>query len=177
MDFDSLYRQQFRYVWQTLRRLGVAPCDSADATQEVFVVVHRKLATFDLNCKVTTWLFAICYRYAQHYRRRRPRTEVFPEYVDDVPATETQNQEDLTLLNQGRKLLSAMLNSMTLEQRAVFILYEIEGIEGDRIAESLGLSRGTVCSRLRAARTVFSRLVEREHAREHSRPMVAGGRS
>jgi len=177
MDFDSLYREHFRYVWQTLRRFGVLPSDVGDATQEVFIVVHRKLSTFDSSSKFTTWLFAICYRYAQYYRRRRPKTDVAPEYVNDVASTDTPNQEELATLQQGRELLGAILDAMTLEQRAVFILYEIEQLEGDEIAGSLGLSRGTVCSRLRAARAVFWRKVERERTRENPRLLFAGGRS
>ena len=177
MDFDSLYQTHFRYVWQTLRRLGVMPSDAADAAQEVFMVVHRKLSTFDATSKVTTWLFAICYRYAQYYRRRQVKTAFLSDYVGDERPSETPSQEDLVRMQQGRQLLGAILDGMTLDQRAVFILYEIEGIEGDQIAESLGLSRGTVCSRLRAARAVFWRTVERERARENSRLLVAGVRS
>ncbi len=90
MDFDSLYRVHFRYVWQTLRRLGIMPSDTADAAQEVFIVVHRKLATFDANCKVTTWLFAICYRHAQYYRR-----------------SASQLLRESALLEQGRRALRA----------------------------------------------------------------------
>jgi RNA polymerase sigma-70 factor, ECF subfamily len=177
MDFDSLYRAHFRYVWRTLRRLGIMPSDTPDAAQEVFMVVYRKLATFDANCKVTTWLFAICYRHAQYYRRRRPKHAVLPEPEHDEPNAETPSQEELAMLHQGRERLGVVLGAMTLDQRAVFILYEIEELEGDEIARLLGLSRGTVCSRLRAARAAFWRTVERERAREHSRLLVAGGRS
>ena len=81
------------------------------------------------------------------------------------------------MLHEGRELLGAVLAGMTLDQRAVFILYEIEELEGDEIARLLGLSRGTVCSRLRAARAAFWRTVERERARERSLLLVAGGRS
>jgi RNA polymerase sigma-70 factor, ECF subfamily len=176
MDFVSLYQEHFRYVWQTLRRLGVLPSDAADATQEVFIVVHRKLPTFDARSKVTTWLFAICYRYAQYYRRRQPRAGVSCDDVEDMPSVDIPNQEDLAALHQGRQLLGAILDGMTLEQRAVFILYEIDGIEGDQIAALLGISRGTVCSRLRLARVVFWRKVEHAHSRESSRPLCAGGR-
>ena len=47
------------------------PTHSAeDVLQEVYVVVHRRLASYDRQCKLTTWLFAICLRVANRHRRR-----------------------------------------------------------------------------------------------------------
>ncbi len=176
MDFESLYQAHFRYVWQTLRRLGVAPDEAADCTQEVFIVVHNRLQQFEARSKVTTWLFAICYRRAQQYRRQHSRITVGNEDVRDAVTSETPGQEELVVLNQGRHLLGTILDHMTLEQRAVFVLYELEGIEGERIAEILSVSRGTVCSRLRAAREIFWRTLNREQRREHARLLAAGVR-
>ena len=44
MNFEQAYEAHFRYVWRVLRGLGVPEADTADAAQEVFLVVHRKLA-------------------------------------------------------------------------------------------------------------------------------------
>jgi RNA polymerase sigma-70 factor (ECF subfamily) len=140
------------------------------------MVVHKKLATFDAHSKVTTWLFAICYRRAQQYRRQHPKAMLGHDAAQELVVSELPSQEEIAVLNQGRELLGTILDRLTLEQRAVFILYEIEGLEGDRIATVLGLSRGTVCSRLRAARAVFWRQVDREQQRERSKLLVAGVR-
>ena len=50
--FEEVYRTYFRYVWQTLRRLGVRDADAADAAQEVFLVVYRRLPDFEGRAKV-----------------------------------------------------------------------------------------------------------------------------
>ena len=46
-DFRALYDQHFAFAWRTLRRYGVRGPDLEDAIQEVFAVVHRKLASFE----------------------------------------------------------------------------------------------------------------------------------
>ena len=43
-DFERVYAEHFAFVWRNLRRLGVAPAQLDDAAQEVFIVVHRRLA-------------------------------------------------------------------------------------------------------------------------------------
>jgi RNA polymerase sigma-70 factor (ECF subfamily) len=69
MTFQEVYQEHFRFVWRSLRRLGVRESDVADAVQDVFVVVHRKIADFEGRSKVTTWLFGICLRVARDRRR------------------------------------------------------------------------------------------------------------
>src|SRR5262245_65871367 len=79
MTFREVYDEHFRFVWRSLRRLGVRESDVADAVQDVFVVVHRRLGDFEGRSKVTTWLYGICYRVAKDRRRvayvRRETTE------------------------------------------------------------------------------------------------------
>ena len=48
VSFVSLYREHFAYVWRALRRLGIRDADLPDLTHDVFVVVYRKLADFDV---------------------------------------------------------------------------------------------------------------------------------
>src|SRR6185503_5602514 len=70
MTFEAVYDAHFEFVWRSLRQLGVAEADANDAAQDVFVVVHKRLAEFEGRSKITTWLFAICLRVAVARRRR-----------------------------------------------------------------------------------------------------------
>src|SRR5262249_42263098 len=82
MGFEEIYRAHFRFVWRSLRRLGVEERNVADAAQEVFLVVHRKLPGFEGRAKMTTWLFGICLRVAQaRARRAHERREVLDDRV------------------------------------------------------------------------------------------------
>lgn len=162
MTFDELYDQYFDFVWRSLRRLGVPPSDLQDVAQEVFLVVHRRLPHFEARSKVTTWLFSICLHAA---RDRRRRAHVRRE-VPDAPFLErvVDGGGDASSLLERRhdlELFEAALASMDLDQRAVFTLFELEGVRGPEMAEALEIPLGTAYSRLRRAREAFRRAVMR----------------
>jgi RNA polymerase sigma-70 factor (ECF subfamily) len=62
---------------------------------------------------------------------------------------------------RGMALLERILARMSLEQRTVFILFELEGLPLDEIAKLLEIPMGTVQSRLRLSRKTFRDAVER----------------
>jgi len=70
-EVRTIYREHGRFVWLSLQRLGIQPSDLDDVAQDVFMIVHRRLDTFDRRARVSTWLFGICMRVAANYRRRR----------------------------------------------------------------------------------------------------------
>ena len=155
MTFEETYRAHFAFVWRSLRRMGIREEDAADAAQEVFIVVHRKLPEFAGRSKLTTWLYGVCFRVASERRRAGTRTPLGAEEAESFlsrPADPAATAER----NQGLAVLERILDRMPYEQRAVFCLFELEGMTGDDIAESLEIPLGTVYSRLRLARGVFS---------------------
>src|SRR5689334_17837134 len=69
LTIQQVYEQHFRYVWRSLRALGVADATLEDAAHDVFLVVQRKLADFDgQHAQLTTWLYEIALRVARRYR-------------------------------------------------------------------------------------------------------------
>jgi len=152
-------------VWRVLRRFGVPASDLPDAAQDVFVVVHRKLATFDHQSRISSWLYGICLRVASDRRRRAPnRYEAVGEEFDDAP-TSGPSAEPWEA-SERRALLHKALDAMPLEQRTVFALFELEGMTGDEIAAVVDVPIATVHSRLRLSRETFRRVVGRVRARE-----------
>lgn len=155
--YATLYREHFDFVWRSLRRLGVQERELADAAQEVFVVVFRRLSEMRPDSKLTTWLYAICLRVASDARRRaHHRYEVF-EHAES-------RREDSAAVDDMRELLLSALSNMPLEQRAVFVAFELEGMSGEEIAEVVGVGVPTVHSRLRLARERFRASVARQRA-------------
>src|SRR5689334_22067530 len=73
--FAEIYEAHFQFVWRTIRRLGVHDSEVDDATQDVFVVVHRRLGDFRPEAPVTHWLFRIASRVARDHRRSRQRKD------------------------------------------------------------------------------------------------------
>jgi RNA polymerase sigma-70 factor (ECF subfamily) len=171
-DFRSFYDAHVRFVWRSLLRIGVPESDVADAAQDVFVVVHQKLAEFEGRSKATTWLFAICLRVASDRRRRALSRR---ECASMDPAHDQGCPEEIAPFDRqvARRWLQAILDRLPDEQRLVFCLFELEEMSGDEIAELLGVPVGTVRSRLRLAREAFREGVARLQAAERVRG-VAG---
>jgi RNA polymerase sigma-70 factor (ECF subfamily) len=166
VSFQTIYEEQFRFVWRSLRRLGVPESDVADATQDVFIVVHRRLGEFERRSKVSTWLYGICYRLA---RDRRRAAHVRRRVDDEGPIEErADDRADVAAAaerRQGLELLEAILDDLPIEQRAVFTLFELDAMGGETIAETLEIPLGTVYSRLRLAREGFRRALARFQAK------------
>jgi RNA polymerase sigma-70 factor (ECF subfamily) len=66
---------------------------------------------------------------------------------------------------RARDVMDRILESIPLEQRAVFILFELEDMTTQEVADALGIPSGTVASRLRRARELFLEQVKRIRAR------------
>jgi RNA polymerase sigma-70 factor (ECF subfamily) len=168
LDASAVYSAHADFVWASLQRLGVRPHDLDDVLQEVFVIVHQRLHTFDHSSKLTTWLFGVCLRAASDYRRRayRRREQVGDEAVEEPATAEASTPEDAAVGQQSRARLDRILEELDLEKRAVFVMFEVEELSCDEIAAIVGAPVGTVHSRLHAARKQFEKAVGRQMARD-----------
>ncbi len=175
MDFEEIYRAHYDFVWRTLRRMGVSERDVMDAGQKVFIIAHRRLELFDGRSTLKTWLCGIALRVASDYRRSAvTQREIL---VAETPAGASAEPEQLRRLEARERLvlLDAVLSELPVEQRTVFVLFELEELPGDEIAELLAVPEGTVRSRLRLARRAFSRIVAARSGKLGR--CVAGGQS
>ena len=170
LDAAEVHAAHAEFVWRSLARLGVRDPDLPDMLQEVFLVVHRRAHAFDGSSKLTSWLFGICLRVAASYRRRAHRRyERQLEPAQMPPAAEASNPELALQQRQARKKLDALLDTMPLDKRAVFVMFEIDQLSCAQIALELDVPLGTVHSRLHAARAAFAKALERQRAREGHR--------
>jgi RNA polymerase sigma-70 factor, ECF subfamily len=167
LEFREVYDENFEFVWRTLRRLGIQEADLQDASQDVFLVVHRKLAEFEGRSKITTWLFTIAMRVAKD---RRAVSSVRRLVADEnaVLAQIDDAQDAFSQVDRRERaaILDGILDGMALEQRAVFVLFELEDMTSNEIAAALDVPLGTVYSRLRLARETFTRAIHRLNAKE-----------
>jgi RNA polymerase sigma-70 factor (ECF subfamily) len=165
LDVRSIHDRHADFVWLTLQRFGVHQADLEDMAQEVFVVVHRRIGSFDRRAKITTWLYGICLRVASGYRRRnRSRPEEPTERVPEL-AGEDDGPEAALARDEARRIVDEALDSLDLDKRAIFVMFEIDELSCDEIADIVGIPVGTVYSRLHAARATFRAAVTRLAAR------------
>src|SRR5512140_1419380 len=69
-DVVTIHARHGEFVFACLQRLGIRGATLEDAHQEVFLVVHRRLSSYDSQCSMTAWLFGICRRVAAAQRRK-----------------------------------------------------------------------------------------------------------
>ncbi|HEY3256248.1 MAG TPA: sigma-70 family RNA polymerase sigma factor [Polyangiaceae bacterium] len=162
----------FDFVWRSLRRLGLSPADADDGAQEVFVIASRKLSAIVPESE-KRFLFATALRVAStrrrglKRRREEPRSWLGEGELDSSSDERSEpGPERLAELAHARRDLTEILDGMKLEQRAVFVLYELEEMTVPEIASLLDLPVGTVSSRLRVAREEFDQALRRLRARE-----------
>ena len=177
MNLEEIYRRHADFVWRTLRRLGVLDVEAGDAVQDVFLVVHANLSKFEGRSSLATWIFTICRSVARERRRHQRQnqrycSEVAVDEEIDLRADVGRAAEH----NQRLALLENILSGLEVEQRNVFILYELECLTGEEISEALSLPLGTVYSRLQLARKAFRQALTRSEARNRFMMERAGGR-
>lgn len=161
-DFSEIYRENFAFVWRAARRLGVDERHQDDVVQEVFVVVHRKLATFEERSSLRTWLYGITLRVVRDHRRSRARRdEATGQDFDTLAAGEDVCPVQDLQRNQAARMLRAILDTMDEEKREVFVLSELEQLAMPEVAEVLNVNVNTAHARLRAARQIFEAAVAR----------------
>ncbi len=163
--FVRIYEEHFDYVWRLLRRFGARERDREDLAHDVFVAVHRSLDRFDRERPVRPWLVGVAFRVVSDYRRKASFERELP--VDDHPTASTE-PDALARLEEAerRALVAAGLERIPTDQRAVFVLHEMEGQSVPEIARALCISDNTCYSRLRLARNRFTRAVRALAARQ-----------
>ncbi len=159
-SFERVFEQLAPYVGRTLRYLGVAESNVEDICQEVFIVVHRRLDQVTVDpAGIRAWVRQICVHAAQNERRRvrRRREDDAPADVPIPPA-----QHGSVEVREMRERLLSLLETLNEDQRAVFVLYEIEQLTMAEVAAAVGCPLQTAYSRLHAARARITAEVKEE---------------
>lgn len=161
--FRDLFANHVRFVGRALRYLGLPERDIPDACQEVFLVVHRRLPEYRPEAALRSWLYAICLNVARQHRRTTRRKPEDP--LEDPDSEGAPPHPNPAVRMQERELALRVLDDLSDEKRAVFVLYEVEQLTMDEIVEILGCPLQTGYSRLRAAREQVAAAVKRLRAR------------
>ena len=162
----EIYREHADFVWRTLQRMGIDSSHLDDVSQEVFMVVHKRLHTFDGTSRMTTWLYGICLRVTSSWRRRAWFRRERP--VEEIPERTSQpgvSGDAWMEMREAQRRLGMILDKMDVDKRAVFVMYEVEELSTTEIAAVLGVPTGTVHSRLHAAREQFQAVLARLDAK------------
>lgn len=157
--FEAVYEAEVDAVWRYVRRLGVEERDLEDVVHDTFVVAHRQFGTFDPTARPRPWLFGIAFRVVSHHHRRaRVRNEALTG-EDELAVDPRRDPEAAAARQQAVDRLHAALEGLPLEQRAVFVLHELEEHSIPEIERILDTTANTLYSRLRLARERLARIL------------------
>ncbi|MCB9706411.1 MAG: RNA polymerase sigma factor [Myxococcales bacterium] len=153
-DFQAIYRQEFRFVWATARRLGVPPASVEDVVQDVFLTAYRRMDQVHFEVSPRAWLHGVTRRVASRYRRTAARRHRRHAAAAALPTTPGEPPQERIAAAQHLERLLGRLGGRT---RAAFEMAELLGMSGPEIAGELGISVSTVYSRVRLAREQLAR--------------------
>src|SRR6185369_12026886 len=151
--FEEIYRLHHRRVYSLCLRMVRNASEAEDLTQEVFILLFRKLHTFRGESSFTTWLHRLTVNQVlMHFRRAVVRTEKTTE-DGSTPiriVSGTENPRRMAVLD--RIALNEAIGQLPTGYRLVFILHDLEGYEHEQIGKMLGCAVGTSKSQLHKAR-------------------------
>jgi RNA polymerase sigma-70 factor, ECF subfamily len=171
LDLVGIYASQKDFVWLTLQRMGIRRPDLEDVFQDVFVIAHRRLHTYNPDAKLSAWLYGICLRSVAAHRRRAFRRRERVDGVDaNVAHTETETEhwhaqieppDERVRQRERQATLNDLLDTLDPDHRLVVVMFEVEDHDCAYIAELIGVPVGTVHSRLHTARRKLAQAAAR----------------
>lgn len=168
LDVGALYREHGEFIARVIERLTGPGPHVDDLLQESFVAAFKSRNRYDESrASATTWLYSIAANISKRYQRGRWRLGRLREKLmetdlpvdPDRPDDELEREENIALVHD-------VLKELPFKQREVFALYELEGIDGQSIAEIADIPEGTVWTRLHHARKTFTKLMRHKMAKE-----------
>ena len=161
LEFDRVYLEHVHHVSRWARALGGLDADVDDLTQDVFLVVRRKLDTYT-GPSLPAWLYGITRKTVSDYRRRawlRRLLSGVTRSMQQSPALQVKETSDPFERWEAERTLKSVLAQMSEVRRTAFVLFEIEGYSGEEIAELEQIPLATVYTRLHHARKDYLKLL------------------
>jgi RNA polymerase sigma-70 factor (ECF subfamily) len=168
LDIDALYTAHAPFIGRVLIRLTGDGPHIDDLIQETFIIAFRKRDTFDGRSGPRTWLYGIAARLALRHRRGAGRwlraLGLFAAEPAGHAATPDNELDRALDQEHAETAVRAALDRLPFKQREVFVLYELEELDGAAIAELLSIPVGTVWTRLHHGRRRFQEVLKKRRS-------------
>jgi RNA polymerase sigma-70 factor (ECF subfamily) len=168
--FDDLVRKYTPKLYGMVYNMTSNREDTADLLQEVFAKAYRSIKRFMGKSSFYTWIYSIAVNMTLNFLKKRGRHHKVS--LDDVD-TGIENDPEfirLTTSNTGtmrevnihelQKRLNAAMMKLSEDHRTVVTLYDVQGLQHAEISKILGVSEGTVRSRLFYAHRLLQTYLE-----------------
>jgi RNA polymerase sigma-70 factor (ECF subfamily) len=158
--FNELTRRYTNIVYRILYKILRHEEDTQDALQDTFVSAYRALPRFRQDARFSTWIYRIATNAALMKARARrtnlvsldhPTDESEAKAAWELPDFSATPDEEI-LTDETRRVMEAAIQALPPEQRAAFVLHDIEDLSSAETAEAMGITVSAVNSRLHRAR-------------------------
>lgn len=155
--FAQLYALHKRRIYSLCLRMVGNVAEAEDLTQEAFLQLHRKIATFRGDSAFSTWLHRLAINVVlMHLRKKGLSLISLDEAMEPTPEEgpgRSFGAPDLSLAGSiDRLALERAISDLPAGYRLIFVLHDIEGYEHNEIAAMLDCSIGNSKSQLHKAR-------------------------
>jgi RNA polymerase sigma-70 factor (ECF subfamily) len=155
----EVYERHGARVQRLCLRLLGRTADAEDATQEVFLKLFERAASFDGRARFSTWLHRFTVNLCLHRLERERLRAAAPLPLDGGALHDPGDSPAEAMSRTETRLgLERLLSRLSSEHRSILVLRELEGLSYREIAETLAIPVGTVMSRLARAREQLVRL-------------------
>lgn len=134
------------------RLVGGSEADAGEVVQEAFISAWRSLDTFRGDSSIRTWLFRLVHRRAVDLQRHRRPTPIDDEPISRVIEASGANPLQDVLDAELLEALQRALDELPWNQRAAWLLREVEGLGYEEIARTMGTTVGSVRGHLHRGR-------------------------
>jgi RNA polymerase sigma-70 factor (ECF subfamily) len=168
LDLEGLYRQHGERVSRWVKRFW-GERDAEDVLHEVFMVVQRRLPDFRGESALTTWLYSITVRVVTARRRKeRLRRLLFARAVTELEVERAPAETPLgsALRGQAATTVYAVLDDLSERDRALLIMFELEGSPIHQIMAVLSISENNAWVSLHRARARFRKAYSKRFGRD-----------
>ena len=167
--FEGLYGLHKRRVYSLCLRMTGNTADAEDLTQEAFLQLYRKIATFRGESAFSTWLHRLAVNVVLMRLRKKGLPEVSLEETlepqqENAPKKDIGTRDDVLAGSIDRVNLERAIEHLPPGYRMIFVLHDVEGYEHNEIAEMLGCSIGNSKSQLHKARMKLRDLLRSSRA-------------
>lgn len=151
--FHILYERHFRKVYNLCMSILRNPSQAEDLTQEVFLQLFRKIASFRGDSTLSSWLYRVTINLINGYFRQG---SVKREQLSDdeefklLLNSEAAAEKGLPVVNNIA--LMEAIEHLPPRMKRVFLLHDLEGFEHEEIGKIMGIDVGTSKSQLHKAR-------------------------
>jgi len=159
--FTALYDQNAEMVYQMITRLVGPDPDREDLLQEVFVRLHRSLATFRQEAKLSTYLHRITVNVALSHLKRRKRRRSLPHEALVFEEGPGISPSEAMCQRQEVDIAMKLLEKLTPKKRVSFVLREVMGLSFQEIGVLMGARPDAVRLRVKHATRELTKIVER----------------